>query len=103
MKFPLAVLSVIETAPFDEAAVAGNPFPFKQALSTNSCKPTIGGPIFKTTIPLLELQEKAHCLTRQYWVIGDESGLSGRKTKQSGSRCSRARTMNSFRGDFAVR
>jgi hypothetical protein len=25
MKFPLAVLSVIATAPFDEAAVVGNP------------------------------------------------------------------------------
>jgi len=53
MKFPLAVLSVIATAPFDEAAVVGNPFPFKQALSTNSCGPTNEGPIFKTTIPIL--------------------------------------------------
>jgi hypothetical protein len=47
------VLSVIATAPFDEAAVVGNLSPFKQALSTNSCTPTNGGPIFKTTIPLL--------------------------------------------------
>ena len=29
MKFPVAVLSVIATAPFDEGAVFGNPFPLQ--------------------------------------------------------------------------
>src|SRR5262249_4115959 len=102
MKFPVAVLSVIATAPFDEGAVFGNPFPLQTG-------PLIAASHHREDLYLnllYRFSSRKRNLIVWYGNIGSyatNEEFGKEKPRKIETACIPARTVNSFRGDCRVR